>query len=67
MTQDEVTLEIARLVAKRDALKTELAQVYHNLNSFRVKCSGCRCMILPNTECECCISYIVTDDELPQI
>lgn len=57
-------VEIDRLVARRDELHQELGEVQKQLNAFRVKCSGCRCRILPGTTCGCCASFPeIAEDE----
>lgn len=60
--------EIARL---RDALEYHRArcrEIQEKLNTYRVKCIGCRCRVLPGETCACCCSsdiYAEVDDADP--
>lgn len=54
------TLE--ELLARQKSLHKELDGVNAAIDVFKVKCTGCRCYILPGRECGCC-----WDREIPSV
>ncbi len=60
---EEVQREIAHLKSMKVGLLIQLKDTESALDHYRVKCPTCRCRILPDEPCACCVGRGETDDE----